>query len=113
MTPKLAYKQFSLVDALQSMEQTSGIPPQIMSQLNEHDCQQVTYLSPSSLRYGLEQAVDELGEDILEREKLREMYPELFFNLWWFCARFQLPLPLAVARGDVNDSRHYCAIAAW
>ena len=113
MTPKLAYKELSLVDALQGLEQTSGLPPQVTSQLDQHDCDQVTYLSPSSLRDGLEEAVDEHGAGILEREKLREMYPELFFNLWWFCARFQLPLPLAVSKNAGNNAKHYCAVAAW
>ncbi|OEU10689.1 DENN-domain-containing protein [Fragilariopsis cylindrus CCMP1102] len=62
---------------------------------------------------GLEHVVDEHGEGILDREKLRENYPELFYNLWWFCARFQMPLPLAVSKDDGADSRHCCAIISW
>ncbi|KAL3907453.1 MAG: hypothetical protein SGILL_008869, partial [Bacillariaceae sp.] len=113
MTPKLAFKQLSLEEALQGANHTAELPPQITSQLDEHNCEEVIYLSPSSLRNGLEQVVDEHGEGILEREKLREMYPELFFNLWWFCSRFQLPLPLPAAKGRGKDARQYCAIGAW
>ena len=118
LTPKIAYKQFTLEQALQSQieNQNEGFPPQIRQSIDEQqndDAHHVTYMNPSSLRDGLEQAVDEHGESILERGKLREMYPELFFNLWWFCARFHLPLPLAVAREEGNDTRHYFAVAAW
>jgi hypothetical protein len=71
-------------------------------------------MCPSSLGDGLEHAVDHHGEGILEREKLRELYPELFINLWWFCARFQLPLPLPVAVDDHNNpNNNYFAVAAW
>ena len=115
ITPKLAYNNMSVEDAVQSLQQNDGLPPQIRSQIdgNGDGVSQVTYISPSSLRDGLEHVVDEHGEGILDREKLRENYPELFYNLWWFCARFQMPLPLAVSKDDGADSRHCCAIISW
>jgi hypothetical protein len=115
LTPKLAYNNMSVEDAVQSLQENDGLPPQIRSQIdgNDDSVSQVTYISPSSLRDGLEQVVDEHGEGILDREKLRENYPELFYNLWWFCARFQMPLPLAVSKDDGADYRHCCAIISW
>ena len=57
----------------------------------------VTYLSPHKLRLMLEDLVAEYGEEvILDRDRLRVVHPEAFFNLWWYSARFSLPLPLAV-----------------
>ena len=57
----------------------------------------VTYLSPHKLRLMLEDLVAEYGEEvILDRDCLRVVHPEAFFNLWWYSARFSLPLPLAV-----------------
>jgi hypothetical protein len=117
LTPKIAYRQLTLEQALLSQieNQNEGFPPQIRQSIDgqNDDAHYVTYISPLSLRDGLEQVVDEHGESILERGKLRGMYPELFFNLWWFCARFHLPLPLAVSREKGNDARHHFAVAAW
>ena len=56
----------------------------------------VPYLSPSKMRLVLESYVEEYGEEILERTKLQRLDPTVFFNLWWFSARFSLPLPLSV-----------------
>jgi dDENN domain len=113
LTPKLAYKDMNLIEAMECLKDSTGIPPQIMSEIQQTDSPEVTYLSPSSLRDGLEQAMEQQGEGIFDREKLRELYPELFINLWWFCSRFQLPLPLPIAVDDDNNPKHYCAIAAW
>eukprot|EP00536_Pseudo-nitzschia_multiseries_P012747 jgi/Psemu1/209578/e_gw1.504.17.1 len=66
-----------------------------------------------SKRAKLEQVVDEHGEQILDRERLRKNYPEIFYNLWWYCARFQLPLPLAVSSNEDAAARHCCAIISW
>lgn len=113
LTPKLAYKEMTLGEALECVEESTGTPRQITTEIEDHTGLLVTYLSPASLRDGLEQATDQHGEGILEREKLRELYPELFINLWWFCARFQLPLPLPVAvDADINP-KNYFAVAAW
>jgi hypothetical protein len=89
----------------------------------------VAYLSPTKLRSMLEDLSLKYGEDALNRDKLRVMNPEIFFNLWWYSARFSLPLPLAVRSlpvgedSDVRDydnepdysfsCRDYCAFASW
>ena len=105
----------SLEDAINTSQETSGLPPQIRTDIepNDDSVSLVTYISPLSLRDRLEQVVDENGEGILDREILREKYPDIFYNLWWFCARFQLPLPLPVSRGEKIDSKHCCAIVSW
>ena len=115
LTPKLAYKNTSIDNAIKISQQNDGLPPQIQNQIEEIDesVSQITYMSPSSLRDGLEQAVDENGEGILDREKLRRNFPELFYNLWWYCARFQMPLPLAVCPDDDSHYMHCCAIVSW
>ena len=115
LTPKLAYKNMSLHDALNSPQETDGLPPQIRPDIDPNDGTEtvVTYICPSSLRDSLERVVDEHGESILDREKLREKYPDIFYNLWWFCARFQLPLPLSVSKDDSVVARHCCAIVSW
>lgn len=81
----------------------------------------VPYLNPSRMRKLLEQIIEASAEEVLERETLRYLSPVVFFNLWWFCARFSLPLPLAVSpksmtRDEVGASiynSHCCAFAAW
>jgi hypothetical protein len=115
LTPKLAYKNMSLDEAVLSPQETEGLPPQIRPYIDENDddVSLVTYICPSTLRDSLEQVVDEHGEEILDREKLREKYPDIFYNLWWFCARFQLPLPLPVSKSENGDPRHCCAIVSW
>ncbi|KAL3782651.1 hypothetical protein HJC23_010160 [Cyclotella cryptica] len=55
----------------------------------------VTYFSPYRLRLMLEQLLEEYGEEGLTRDCLLALDPQLFYNLWWYCARFSLPLPLA------------------
>lgn len=113
LTPKLAYKEMKLSEAIRCLPGSNGIPPQIAAGIEVPPSSLVTYLSPSSLRDGLEQAVDQHGESILERGKLYRLYPELFINLWWFCSRFQLPLPLAITSEDGETPMHCIAIAAW
>ena len=91
----------------------------------------IPYINPSALRLLMEQYVDEHGEEILERQALLRLDPILFYNFWWYCARFSLPLPLAVVqspydnmpnvRNDLDPSmyvqrilsRHCLAFAAW
>mmetsp|Transcript_27836 Transcript_27836/g.55703 ORF Transcript_27836/g.55703 Transcript_27836/m.55703 type:complete len:2024 (+) Transcript_27836:44-6115(+) len=80
----------------------------------------VSYLSPKKLRLVLEQLVVEFGEEILDRDRLREVNPQALFNLWWYCARFALPLPLAISptNGDDTDNTPQeisdsCAFASW
>jgi hypothetical protein len=58
--------------------------------------------------------VEEHGENMLDRERLCEVDPELFYNFWWYCARFSVPLPLTVSSEDnTSPPRHYVAFAAW
>lgn len=113
LVPKLAFKVMSLDEALHGLDPNDGLPPQLRPDAPRGDENFVTYLNPSALRKGIEQAVDEHGETILDREKLRVNYAELFYNLWWLCARFQMPLPLAIGRDEDDDSCHYIAVAAW
>jgi len=70
----------------------------------------VTYLSPATLRLQLERHVEEHGEQVLERHRLRELDPEVFFNLWFYSSRFSLPLPLPISH---QDPKHYCAMVGW
>ena len=111
--PKLAFKVVSLDEALHGLDPNDGLPPQLSHDAPKEDANFVTYLNPSALRKGIEQAVDEHGEMILDREKLRVNYAELFYNLWWLCARFQMPLPLPVGRDEEEEPYHYIAVAAW
>lgn len=80
----------------------------------------VAYLSPLNLRITLEGLVLEYGEAILERGRLRMVNPEVFFNLWWYAARFSLPLPLSVKSCLIDDNPNIdtgsydcCAFASW
>ena len=97
------------------------LPPQMRPFLGkslEKDgkCNYVTYLSPSNMRLLLEQYVEEHGEDVLERETLKKLDPRLYYNMWWFSARFSLPLPLMVGSSeDISAIRpkHLSAFVAW
>lgn len=89
----------------------------------------VKYLSPQNLRMMLEELLLEYGEEVLNRDRLRAISPGVFFNLWWYSARFSLPLPLAVApllnedgADDTTDMQcdrtttdiyDCCAFASW
>uniref|UniRef100_A0A7S2PH45 UDENN domain-containing protein n=1 Tax=Leptocylindrus danicus TaxID=163516 RepID=A0A7S2PH45_9STRA len=75
----------------------------------------VPYMDPSTMRCMLEKYMDERGEAGLDRDTMRRLNPRLFFNLWWFSARFSLPLPLLTVQGEARDniSKHYCAFASW
>jgi len=42
---------------------------------------------------------------------LRELDPEVFYNLWFYSARFSLPLPLPVSHH--HDQTNYCAMVGW
>ena len=106
-------------------ESNTNLPPQLRNcfsskEDNDGSCY-VPYLNPSKMRKLLEDIVEENGEDTLERESLRHLSPVVFFNLWWFCARFNLPLPLTVTSKPSNQKEenssngicHSCAFAAW
>jgi hypothetical protein len=96
----------------------ASLPPQLRpcpANQTIDDVSYVAYISPATLRRSLEQYVEEYGEEMLERDTLRDHDPELFVNFWWYCARFSLPLPLPVSASDPNGnpSLNYCAFAAW
>ena len=118
--PMLGYKEMSLREALgppgsdAAHETADGLPRQIVSHGSAKDSsfstEFVTYLDPASLRTSLERYVHEEGECALDRDGLRERDPELFYNFWFYCARFSLPLPLPIS---TDGAVHYCAFAAW
>ena len=141
ITPLLGYRVMAADEALSEGEGTGfdaslshrssdagdayatymDLPPQIRPFLGENlakdgKCNYVTYLSPSSMRLLLEQYVEEHGEDVLERETLRKLDPRLYYNLWWFSARFSLPLPLMVESTEDSEGyspKHLAAFVAW
>lgn len=51
------------------------------------------YLSPLQLRYELELQVQRYGERALEESTLALEKPALFWSLWWYCSRLNLPFP--------------------
>jgi len=76
----------------------------------------IPYLSPSIMRLAIEQLVSEHGEIILEREQLRHKDPTVFYNLWWYCCRFSLPLPLPIESSSDSAEvlrKNSCAFAAY
>jgi hypothetical protein len=126
----LGFKEMSVAQALKGFESPPQVvksegasvadfdelPPQIGPSLETPDvpdASYVTYISPSSLRLSLERHIEEHGEEVLEREHLKAIDPELFYNFWWYCARFSLPLPLPTAISDDKQPLHCCAFAAW
>eukprot|EP00934_Nitzschia_sp_Nitz4_P007696 Nitzschia sp. Nitz4//scaffold68_size99682//38550//44354//NITZ4_004562-RA/size99682-snap-gene-0.8-mRNA-1//-1//CDS//3329556587//7686//frame0 len=125
LVPKLGYRSLSMEEAIRLgasdqppmvAEETvsadfSSLPPQLRPTIDDSNCSYVTYVSPATLRLSLERHIAEHGEEILERERLRKHDPEIFYNLWWYCARFSLPLPLPV--GQDGDTTHCWAMASW
>jgi hypothetical protein len=124
----LGYKEFSIDEALATADlppkskgdvnaavvaDFADLPPQIGPVVDEIDASFVTYISPATMRSSLERQMEEHGEAVLERENLKAVDPEVFYNLWWYCARFSLPLPLPVSADEGKDRKHYCALAAW
>ena len=113
--PKLGIREFTVDEAL-GLQRQLDQPPQIAMTMNEKSDDSntmfVSYRSPDYLRSMLEGYVNELGESILERSKLKEIDAELFYNFWWYCARFSLPLPLTI---DLTSDGvlHSCAFASW
>lgn len=94
----LGYKEFSIEEALTISEtlKTEGeresdsigaLPPQIRPNVSHTDAAYVAYISPASMRMLLESQIKDNGEEILEREILKRLDPQLFFNLWWYSAR--------------------------
>jgi len=137
--PKLGYKAMSLQEAYEIENyvghqgvnksgpedfETEILPPQIRMSIDakEPDFEvrpnagYVTYISPAALRSALEKYVDEKGESVLDRETLKSLDPEVFYNFWWYCSRFSLPLPLPIKIPDETIAGypyHACALASW
>jgi len=118
------------VSAIESVDPIDEMPPQLQPNIqkraelsfidDEGQSGTVTYISPQNLRVMLEQLVLEFGEEILTRERLKALDPQVFFNLWWYSARFSLPSPLSNARASGTDSsfspfenNDYCAFVSW
>ena len=135
--PFIGYKEMSAGD-FSDTEGDSGyksdLPPQLEPKITDStatptsDTEEehgqssgfVKYLSPKKLRLVLEVLVAEFGEEILHRDRLREVNPQALFNLWWYCARFSLPLPLAISPTNGDDENIFpqtiteaCALASW
>lgn len=123
--PQLAYREMDMeevsrleVDGNTRVgENAEIIPGQINPSLDSADENYVGYISPSDLRSRLERLVEEHGESVLDREVLRTLDPEVFFNLWWYCCRFSMPLPLPIDSCGIATKtsvpHHKCAFAAW
>ena len=127
LIPMLGYKELSIDEALSEYHSTSeeggdelphdlsSLPPQVRPIVDSsiEKASFVPYLSPSALRSSLERHVSDQGEAGLDRDRLRETDPEAFYNFFWYCARFSLPLPLPVDRSNEGRPNHFCALAAW
>lgn len=94
--PILGYKEFSIEEALTSVEaskpsdrenKTRPLPQQMGSAVNHTEATYVTYMSPAFMRLSLEKQVTEHGEGFLERDALKQLDPQLYYNLWWYSAR--------------------------
>ena len=131
LIPQLGYKEMSVDEALSVAENPvkllkarldgtstdiadfARLPPQIAPMVERTDASYVTYVSPASLRSSLERLIDEHGEAVLDRDSLKVLDPELFYNLFWYCARFSLPLPLPISTAEDKDPKHYFLLGAW
>lgn len=122
--PMLGYREMSTEEALSMKDPApqnindadfSKLPPQVGPFVDpgKNKASFVTYINPSALRLSLERYIDEIGEGVLSRERLRQLDPEVFYNLFWYCARFNLPLPLPVLDEGEGTPSHCIAFAAW
>jgi DENN (AEX-3) domain/uDENN domain/dDENN domain len=128
IVPMLGFRELSLEEALAIDTQPpkpldsfsvpgldfNEMPPQINPSVEDGPIEAdgvsfVAYINPVVLREALEQYVEEYGDEILGRDRLKDFDPEIFINFWWYCARFSLPLPLPMS----SDGPHLCAFAAW
>jgi DENN (AEX-3) domain/dDENN domain/uDENN domain len=127
IVPMLGFRELSIEEALEIDTKPKPLdsfpepgldfremPPQINPSLENGSIDiagvsYVAYISPVVLREALEQYVEEYGDEILGRDRLKEFDPEIFINFWWYCTRFSLPLPLTVS----SDGLHLCAFASW
>lgn len=61
----------------------------------------------------IERYIVEFGEDVLSRDRLKELDPEVYYNFFWYCSRFSLPLPLPIQRDNDVPAKHVILFAAW
>jgi hypothetical protein len=131
LTPMIGFSELTVREALDPLsfgaqrDDAMRLPPQVESSLQPLDRSDepyrtgsVMYLSPESLRSALERYLEVEGENALARDTMKERNPEIFYNLWWYSARFSLPLPLPILPGtnaetDEAVHRHACAFASW
>lgn len=126
IVPLIGYKEMGSddfndkEDNPEALGYTNDLPPQLELNITDGSSQSggeehgqssgfVPYLSPQKLRLVLEQLVTDFGEEILDRDRLREVNPQALFNLWWYSSRFSLPLPLAISpttNGDSDDDEN-------
>jgi len=123
--PMLGIREMTVKDALEyeqhhtdvseSVADFQYMPPQIRPYIDEADgiSKFVVYMNPIALRVALEEYIDEVGEESLHRDSLRQSDPDVFYNLMWFCARFGLPLPLPLEQTNEHQNAHYFGFAAW
>jgi hypothetical protein len=125
--PRLGYREMSLDKALRCKTELDGgsggtsvdsLPTQLLPLEKTAEDEFVTYMSPVVMRSRLERHVEEHGESILEREALHDLDPDLYYNFWWYCARFSMPLPLPIdtwipANEGGKEPDHKCAFAGW
>jgi hypothetical protein len=124
--PMLGYRELTIEEALAigssvdtnldcSVADFGALPPQVRPTVDEEgdDVSYVAYVSPASLRLALEHYVEEYGEEVLVRDRLKTLDSEIFYNFWWQCARFSLPLPLPITSIDDTFPCHCIAFAAW
>jgi hypothetical protein len=90
---------FDIVAASSSDESTSddpvvsdfaALPPQIgptLSTVSDTDVHYVAYRSPSSVRLSLEQHVEEHGEEVLARDRLLQLDPEVGTKSFLHCSQ--------------------------
>ncbi|KAM3577162.1 hypothetical protein VYU27_001078 [Nannochloropsis oceanica] len=87
-----------------------------------HMTTECSYMSPAAMRLGLEHLIKEHGEHALYRETMLTLCPDLFWNLWWYSARFGLPLPLPAKSNQeesnepgetAKHSPHLLLISGW
>ena len=74
----------------------------------------VVYMSPSSMRASLDQVLLEYGEAAISRAWIRKHREALYWNLVWYHARFQLPLPFpARDSNSLLEDRRRTMVVGW
>ena len=85
--PQLHVRCYELESDLESNKTTNRFE----YSLRELWALDIPQLSPSSLRYQLEQELLSSGSTVSESTRLRDSRPDLCWNLVWYCRRLSLP----------------------